>query len=119
MGTIFGCEFQREFFGGPEALEKQGQIIRGTKSLEKSAEKFDDNFPKIRRTKDENSRQIRSAEPRDQHLALKKHSLRYHRKHSAAAVWLHVSRDALSIVSGYFLSFTLQGKNNLARQKQP
>ena len=51
----------REFFGGPENLEKQGRKIRYRDSPSKFAEKFAGNFPKIRRTKIKNSPQIRSA----------------------------------------------------------
>ena len=64
MPTILGVNFGREFFGGPETLEKQGRKIR----RKNSPSKFAGNFPKIRRAKIKNSPQIRSAWPRDQNL---------------------------------------------------
>ena len=66
MPAILGVNFGREFIGGPETLEKQGQQICRKKLLENFAEKFASKFPKIRRTKLKMSPQIRSAEPRDQ-----------------------------------------------------
>ena len=51
MPTILGVNFGREFFGWPEALEKQGRKIRYQNSPSEFAEKFAGNFPKIRWTK--------------------------------------------------------------------
>ena len=51
MPTILDVNFGREFFGWPEALEKQGRKIRYQNSPSKFAEKFAGKFPKIRRTK--------------------------------------------------------------------
>ena len=55
--------FRRDFFGGPEPMENNAE-----NPLNKFAEKFVGNFPKIRQTKIKNSPQIRSAEIRDQYL---------------------------------------------------
>ena len=60
--TILGMNFGSEFWGGPEALEKQGRKIRGQNSPQEFAEKFAGNSPKIRQTKFKNSPQIRYAE---------------------------------------------------------
>ena len=48
MPTILHVNFGREFFGWPEALEKQGRKIRYQNSPSKFAEKFAGDFPKFR-----------------------------------------------------------------------
>ena len=55
MPTILDVNFGREFFGRPEALEKQGRKIRDGNSPSKFAEKFAGHFPKVRRAKIKNS----------------------------------------------------------------
>ena len=45
-------------------LEKQGRKTRRKKSLERLAEKFAGNLPKVRQAKMKSSPHIRSAEPR-------------------------------------------------------
>ena len=47
MLTILDVNFGREFFGGPETLEKQGRKIRYQNSPSKFAEKFAGDFPKF------------------------------------------------------------------------
>ena len=62
MLTILGVNF----YGGSEALEKQGRNFCGKNLPSKFAEQFASTFPKkICKTKIENSPQIHSAEPRD------------------------------------------------------
>ena len=56
--------FEREFFWGPQILEKRPKIRRKY-SPSKFAENFAGYFPKIRRTKIKIQPQIRSAEPQD------------------------------------------------------
>ena len=61
MPTILEVNIGREFFGWPEALEKQGQKIRYQNLPSNFAEKFAGNFPQIRRTNIKMLPQIRSA----------------------------------------------------------
>ena len=63
--------FEREFCGVPETLEKQGRKIRWKNSPSKFAERFAGNFPKHRHAKVINSPPICSAEPRDQRMSTK------------------------------------------------
>ena len=62
MPTSLGVIF---FWGGAEALLKQGRQIRYRNSLSKFAEKFAGTFPKNSQAKIKNSPQIRSAELRE------------------------------------------------------
>ena len=54
MPTSLGVKFGSEFWGEPEALEKQGQTIRYQNSPSKFAEKFAGNFRKIRQVLQKN-----------------------------------------------------------------
>ena len=65
--TVLDVNSGREFFGGPEALEKQGRNPNRGRQ-EEFAEKFAGNSPTIRQTKINNSTQIHSAEPHEQNL---------------------------------------------------
>ena len=61
-----GVNFGRAIFLGPEALGKQGRIIRRQKMLEEFVEHLVGNSITIHHTKLKHSSQIRSAEPWDQ-----------------------------------------------------
>ena len=72
MPTILGVNVGREFFGGPETLEKQGHKFRWKNSLEEFAEKFGWQFSQNSpdQNKNVNPNPLLSAEPRDQNFRL-------------------------------------------------
>ena len=68
MPTSLGVNFGVNFSGGPETLEKQRQQICYQNLSSNFGEKFAGNLPQIHQAKIKKSPEIRSAEPRAQHL---------------------------------------------------